>query len=141
MQGSSSSRYHPSWAHVADIMTKPKGPADYYRHLRPPLYGKYPTNPLVRGSCRTESPNSPSSGSESVTSDSSVFSDLTKTTSGYSTKEKATTVAQSGLNVSLTGNGGLTVGYTPTSGSMPPPLQDPGVTEGLNDAILPPVGV
>jgi len=36
---------------IADIMTKPKGPADYYKHLRPTLYGKNPPDPIVRGSC------------------------------------------------------------------------------------------
>ena len=92
--------------------------------------------------CRAESaPGSPSPGPEGVTSDLSDAKDLTKATGSYSTKGKATPVAQSGLNVSLTGNGGLNVGYTPTNGSIAPPLQDPTENGGLNDGILPPVGV
>jgi hypothetical protein len=55
---------------LADIMTKPKGPADYYRHLRPPLYGKYPTSAPVRGSCRNDRLKPSPSSLGSVTGDS-----------------------------------------------------------------------
>ena len=75
---------------IADIMTKPKGPADYYKHLRPPLYGKCPTNASVRGSRRTETRSrSPSLGPGDVTDDSL---DLTKATGSYSTNQEATHV-------------------------------------------------
>jgi hypothetical protein len=115
-----------STENIADIMTKPKGPADYYTHLRAPLYGKYPTNPLVRGSCRTENdPSSPSPESMDVTSDSS---DLTKAIHGYRTKRKSTSVAFEGI----IDEEGISDAYTPTSGSIARPRRDSDVTGGLN---------
>src|SRR5579871_2751914 len=76
-----------STENIADIMTKPKGPADYYTHLRAPLYGKYPMDAPIRGSCRTKDDPSPSwPESEDVMDDPS---DQTKATWGYRTNEKA----------------------------------------------------
>jgi hypothetical protein len=50
-------------------MTKPKGPAEYDKHLRSPLYGKYPTDAPVRGSCGTKGANPKPSSRVRVTGD------------------------------------------------------------------------
>ena len=125
-------------------MTKPKGPADYYKHLRPPLYGKYPTNASVRGSCRTETRSrSPSPSPCDVTDDSL---DLTKATGSYITYQEATCVANESLTVNegltlskprlaktKSGPGGLNVVATPTGKSIAGHNQYLNGIDGLND--------
>jgi len=48
---------------IGDIDTKPLSPSDYYRLLRPPLYGKFDDtkqpSAQVRGSCAMELATSP----------------------------------------------------------------------------------
>ena len=143
------------------LLTYNKGP----HNLQPHLYGKIPTCPHIRGSCRTAwskpKVKGPSSVQEQVICDSSdlmfdlhgqmnfpegpkatqdpssLTYDLTYTTWSYETYGKATSVAQEGINDSLTGNGGIYPAYTPTSRSITRVKRDSGVTEGLNDGYTP----